>query len=288
MSIDSVVFDIDGVLWDALGAYIRCTVHVTERFCREQDLPAPGVTFDDVLAFKRVGGFNSDWDMTWTLIVLSQAKVVGSISEGRAWKQLAVESAGEGMAWTRRYAGADAPDFEHLQRYFDAHYWGADRYPAIYDRPPLLDFRPGFADAEAPLASPDLMPALRRSGVERVGIITGRNRHELRTPLAGLNFAGMLDRAAVFTDESGHKPNAELLRQAATRLNTRRGVMVGDSIDDLRTVLHYRQLPAAQRPAEFYAVQIAPAEEAPGWYADGADLVLSSVNDLPHSLQQFA
>lgn len=287
MSIDSVVFDIDGVLWAAQDAYNRCTLFVTGRYCRENGLPAPALTLDDIIAFKRAGGFNSDWDTTWMLIVLSQAKRAGLIPKGRAWKQLAAESGGEGMTWAQRYAGADAPDFQHLQRYFDAFYWGADRYPAIYDRPPLLEFRPGFAEAEAPLAAPDLMPRLREHGVERVSIITGRNRNELRTPLAGLDFAGMLDGEALFTDESGHKPSAELLRRAATRLQTRRGVMVGDSIDDLRTVLHYRQLPVDQRPATFYAVQIAPLAEAESWYADGADLVLSSVNDLADALAQL-
>jgi phosphoglycolate phosphatase-like HAD superfamily hydrolase len=57
--------------------------------------------------------------------------------------------------------------------------------------------------------------------------------------------------------------------------------MVGDSIDDLRTVLHYRQLPSSQQAAWTFAVQIAPASEAAFWLDQGADAVIPSVNELP-------
>jgi len=282
--IDTVIFDVDGVLWDAQAAYNRCSIFVTERFCQEHGLPDPGITFDDVMAFKRAGGFNSDWDTTWTLVVLAQARAAGRIPVGVAWSDLAAESAGEGMVWARHYAGTDAPHFHSLQQMFDAHYWGADRYPEIYDRPPVIDFRPGFAKAERPFATPDLMSRLRQSGVRSVGIITGRNRNEMRTPLAALDFDDLLDSDAIFTDEDGHKPDPQLFIRAALALNARRAVMVGDSIDDLRTVLNYRQLSPSQQIAMAFAVQIAPETEADFWLEQGADTVIPSVNDLPSLL----
>ena len=33
--IDTVIFDVDGVLWDAQAAYNRCCIFVTEQFCHE-------------------------------------------------------------------------------------------------------------------------------------------------------------------------------------------------------------------------------------------------------------
>jgi len=282
--IDTVIFDVDGVLWDAQAAYNRCSIFVTERFCQEQGLPNPGITFDDVMAFKRAGGFNSDWDTTWTLVVLSQARAAGMIPNTVTWPDLAAESDGEGIAWAHRYAGFDAPDFQNLQQEFDAYYWGADRYPGIYDRPPVLSFRPGFAEAESPFAAPDLMSRLRQSGVRSVGIITGRNRNEMRTPLAALDFDGLLDSDAIFTDEDGHKPDPQLFIRAALALNARRAAMVGDSIDDLRTVLNYRQLSPSQQTAKALAVQIAPETEADFWIEQGANAVIPAVNDLPSLL----
>lgn len=280
-AIDTVIFDVDGVLWDAQAAYIRCSIHVTERFCAEHGLPHPRLTFDDVMAFKRAGGFNSDWDTAWTLVVLAQARATGRIPTSVSWAELAAESGGEGMAWTRRYADANAPDFDSLQQVFDATYWGADRYPAIYDRQPVLHFRPGFAQAERPFTAPDLMARLRRAGVRSTGIITGRNRNEMRSVFGGLDFDGLLNPDAIFTDEDGHKPDPELLRQALLRLDAKRAIMVGDSIDDLRTVLRYHQLSPSRQPAVAFAVQIAPATEAQFWFDEGADAVIPSINDLP-------
>lgn len=285
-SIDTVIFDVDGVLWDAQAAYIRCGIHVAERFCAEHGLPHPRLAFDDVMAFKRAGGFNSDWDTAWTLVVLAQARATGRIPASISWAQLAAESAGEGMTWARRYADANAPDFVGLQQVFDAYYWGADRYPAIYDRQPVLHFRPGFAQAERPFAAPDLMARLRRAGVRLVGIITGRNRNEMRSVFGGLDFDGLLSPDAIFTDEDGHKPDPALLLRAIQALAAKRAVMVGDSIDDLRTVLHYRQLPPSQQPAPAFAVQIAPETEAEFWLSQGADAVIPSVNDLPALLMR--
>jgi len=282
--IDTVIFDVDGVLWDAQAAYSRCCIFVTERFCHEQDLPNPGITFEDVMAFKRAGGFNSDWDATWTLVVLSQARARGRIPAGTTWSDLATESGGEGMVWARRYAGSDAPNFKDLQQEFDAYYWGADRYPSIYDRPPVLSYRPGFAEAERPFAAPDLAAQLRRKGVRSVGIITGRNRNEMRTPLAALDFDDLLDPDAIFTDEDGHKPDPHLFIRATLALNAQRTVMVGDSIDDLRTVLNYRQLSSIQQETVAFAVQIAPTSENQFWVDLGADAVIPNVNDLPSLL----
>ena len=279
--IDTVIFDVDGVLWDAQSAYIRCSIHVTERFCAGQGLPHPRLSFDDVMAFKRAGGFNSDWDTAWTLVVLAQARASGRIPASISWAELAAESVGEGMTWARRYADANAPDFDDLQQVFDAYYWGADRYPAIYDRQPVLHFRPGFAQAERPFVAPGLMAELRRAGVRSAGIITGRNRNEMRSVFGGLDFDDLLNPDAIFTDEDGHKPDPELLRRAVQALDAKRAIMVGDSIDDLRTVFHYRQLSPSQQPAQAFAVQIAPASKAEFWLDQGADAVLPTVNDLP-------
>ncbi len=282
--IDTVIFDVDGVLWDAQAAYIRCGIHVTERFCAERGLPHPRLTFGDVMAFKRAGGFNSDWDTAWTLVVLARARASGRIPTAFSWSDLAAESGGEGMTWARRYADANAPDFDSLQQVFDAYYWGADRYPIIYDRQPVLHFRPGFAEAERPFAAPDLMVDLRRVGVRSVGIITGRNRNEMRSVFGGLDFDGLLNPDAIFTDEDGHKPDPELLRRAIQVLDANRVIMVGDSIDDLRTVLHYRQLSPSLQTAKAFAVQVAPDTEAEFWLDQGADAVIPSVNKLPSLL----
>jgi len=276
-----VIFDVDGVLWAAQEAYNRCTLFVAKEIAQEQGWSDAGLTLEDVYAFKRSGGFNSDWDMAWALVVLLQARSQGRIPPEKSWSALAEENAGRGLAWVRMYAGPDAPDFNQLKLIYDAYYWGLERYPAIYDREPVRRFSPGFAYAERPYARADLFQRLRNVGVPRVGIITGRNRNEMRTPMAALDFAGLLVPEAVFTDEDGHKPDPILLTRAIERLNASQAVMVGDSIDDLRLVQNYRQLPASQGAARVMFVAIDHDDNPRRWLKLGADAVLTDVNELP-------
>ena len=281
MTIDAIIFDVDGVLWAAQDAYNRCTLFVARKLAQENNWPDAGLSLEHVRAFKRSGGFNSDWNMIWALVVLLQARAAGRIALERDWFQLAQENAGRGVNWVKAYAGSDAPDFGELQRYYDAHYWGAEMYPNIYDAPPVVAYRPGFAHAERAYPRPDFFHRLRAAGVRRVGIITGRNRNEMRTAYAGLDFGGLLVEEAVFTDEDGQKPDPALLERAIARLQTDHAVMVGDSLDDLRLTLNYRKLPPPRRSARVLAVAIDHDRDPERWLSLGADGVLNDVNDLP-------
>lgn len=284
---DTVIFDVDGVLWAAQDAYNRCSLFVARRLAQEHGWPTAGLDLEHVRAFKRSGGFNSDWDMIWALVVLLQARAEGRIPPERSWFDLAQENAGRGLAWVKGYAGPHAPDFKALQRYYDAHYWGADMYPQIYDREPVIDYRPGFAMAERPYVHPDFFSRLKEAGVRQVGIITGRNRNEMRTPLAALDFQGLLVPEAMFTDEDGHKPDPSLLVRALEVLQPEGAVMVGDSVDDLRLVLRYREGHAGSPTVPVLAVMIDHDDQPQAWLDMGADAVLSDINQLPSWLQSL-
>ncbi len=275
---DAVLFDVDGVLWAAQDAYNACTLYVARKLARENDWPDAGLSLEDIRAFKRSGGFNSDWDMVWALVVMLQARAEGRIPPEKTWLDLAAENAGQGIPWAQRYAGPDAPDFDALQRYYDAHYWGADMYPAIYDTGPVVVHRPGFARAEHAYAAPDFFYRLKALGVKNVGIITGRNRNEMRTPLAALDFAGLLRSHVILTHEMGQKPDPQLMVRAVEGLQASQVIMVGDSVDDLRLVIRYRELPRATAQVQFVAID---HEQNPQrWWDLGADAVLQDVNQL--------
>jgi len=279
--IDTIIFDVDGVLWAAQDAYNQCTLFVARKLAHENAWPDADLSLEDVRAFKRSGGFNSDWDMIWTLVVLLQALAAGRIPPETSWSDLITEKGERGIDWARTYAGTDAPDFDQLQKYYDAHYWGADEYPAIYDTKPVIAYRPGFAHAEAPFVDADFFPQLREAGVRQLGIITGRNRNEMRTTCAGLDFDGLLVKEAILTDEDGHKPDPTLMERAIATLNADRAIMVGDSLDDLRLVLNYRQLSRHRQKARLWAVLIDHYNDPQHWRDLGADAVLTDINQLP-------
>ncbi len=284
--IDTVIFDVDGVLWDAATSYNRCTLYTVTQECLRLGLPAPELSMADIFAFKRAGGFNNDWDLSWTLLVLCVARAAGKIPPEASWSELAAASKGEGMNWTRRFASDTVPSYEDVKQRYNAYYWGVELHPTIYDRPPIVPHSPGFALSEKPLYTPDLPDRLRAAGIERVGLITGRNRNEMRPILAALPFDGLMPPTAVYTGEDGDKPAPHLLAGLLQHLGARGAVMIGDSIDDLRTVLFYRQRPPAEQPAPVMAVHVAPAADAAYWYDAGADAVIPNVNQLPDLIIQ--
>ena len=279
-SIDTIIFDVDGVLWAAQEAYNQCTLLVARTPAKKNGWPDEGLSLQHIRAFKRSGGFNSDWDMIWALVVLLQARASGRIPSRRNWFDLVTENAGRGKSWAESYADENAPAFEALKKIYDAYYWGADMYPDIYNAQPVVTYRPGFAHAERACTPPDFFSRLRTVDIHKVGIITGRNRNEMRTTRAGLDFDGLLIEDALLTDEDGHKPDPTLLERAIAALNADSAIMVGDSLDDLRLVLNYRQLSPQRQTARVLSIAIDHDGEAERWFNLGADVVLSHVNDL--------
>jgi D-glycero-D-manno-heptose 1,7-bisphosphate phosphatase len=83
------------------------------------------------------------------------------------------------------------------------------------------------------------------------------------------------------------KPAPGLIYQARRKydIDLAAAVMVGDSLDDLRLVLNYRQLPPERQQARILAVLIDHYQDPDHWLELGADAVLDNVNQLPDWLE---
>ncbi len=69
MKIDSVIFDMDGVLIDVSRSYRVAIEKTTNYFMKRIGLPVK-VTQEDIAQIKNLSGFNNDWDATYMLIEL--------------------------------------------------------------------------------------------------------------------------------------------------------------------------------------------------------------------------
>jgi len=79
IQLDVLVFDIDGVLIDVSESYRNATRQTVQRYLETcLGLPACSeelVSHEDVAAFKLVGGFNNDWDLTTGILKYFLAQV---------------------------------------------------------------------------------------------------------------------------------------------------------------------------------------------------------------------
>ena len=78
-SLDTALFDVDGVLIDTTRSYRYAVAYASEHLVRVvnglSSAPSPMVSADDIAVFKLAGGFNSDWDATQLFAALWTARL---------------------------------------------------------------------------------------------------------------------------------------------------------------------------------------------------------------------
>jgi phosphoglycolate phosphatase-like HAD superfamily hydrolase len=319
--LDTALFDVDGVLIDTHRSYRLAVMHGAEHLVRVTnglaEAPSPMVSQEDVAAFKRAGGFNSDWDATQLFAALWTARLRewrGGLEAAiplAAWAERAGAAARErrgGVTWLRETVPASAiPDEEVARWAHDEFYWGTALARELYGHEPAYaPDAPGFVHNEEMLLERTVLPELRGLGVAHFGLITGRVGPEVDWAVrriaasCGLDEGTPPDGVAWFESTHGRspfgaivpatvfaKPDPRALAHAITCLGSHAALFVGDTADDLDLVLRYRVELRSQDAClpPVLAVSIASGLEAETYSERGADIVLPHVRLLPEALQ---
>lgn len=277
------------------------------------------ITPAETALFKRAGGFNSDW-------LLTKMAVLYFLAKAAALEMLPAEPGGSSprpldldlvryalpdlRTFTaevgRRGGGPEAaravaleplsPDararaLAHwdpalIERLGCEHYGGDGGCRAMFGFAPQYRRGPGYYLRERPL----LDPARLEGPITRLGLYTGRFRGEVASALEACGLAGRLRPEAMALGDGPHrKPDPGGLFRVAAALGIRRGLFVGDNVDDLRTVQNFA---AARRDGDpvFHFAGIlggAPGPRALPIFAEGgADVIAPDVNRLLDVLQE--
>jgi len=302
--IEGVIFDVDGVLIE-----VTDSIHLVHGKAAEQYFGMLGwencselVSPADVDAFKLAGGFNSDWELAfaWTLLYLFKSKRYAS-RNGATLKEKTPTI--EEFTAEIAHAGGSLPtaveiirglanelewewiesrwDRATLQRIFQETYSG-DLCPEIYGFEPEIVNAPGLIRKDRVILDKRLLPV----GL-KLGIATGRTAGETQV---GLRLAGLAEdfpAENIVTEDDGHKkPDPEVLRIAIERIGCRRAMYVGDTPDDQRTVLRYRE---AHGTARMASCMVLTGLKHPGlkqvFMEQGADLIADNVNAAMEALK---
>ncbi len=293
MICDTVIFDVDGVLWDTGDSFDRAVAQVVHHVCHRWfglDPVAP-VTREELRLFRRAGGLNNDWDMAYTLVALRLA--------GREdLEEAAAESQGRGRAWAQELLPPGVSlDYGSMVRLFNEIYWGHRDFRRLFgENPHHAPDAPGTWHRERPLFSSDLFRRLQDQGVRHFGLATGRNRVELSTVLAASGLEPLLPEEARITADVGQKPDGRVLvaalegvaraAQARGEAPPRAAIYCGDTADDVAAVHNYRrQAPTGAPPVR--SVAVVSLEEANFFRELGADAVIGHVDELPALLERW-
>lgn len=256
--VDTLIFDIDGVLVDVSSSYYQ-TIMDTVQYYFGHFIPVSGdgnlVDRDMILNFKMAGGFNDDWELTAAVILyylwkmkeyrlnsLPKLKDSSSVIRDFLVRNLSGGGLSQLVQWIKSHVSSPDEIFglwnkEKIFRIAKEYYAGEEHCFRLYQfQPEQLKKVKGNIEQEMTLVKPEVTSLIKRY---HVGIFTGRNQGETEIVLERISWNdSWLPSEAIITSEDivEGKPNPEGLRFLFEKFESKTGVYIGDTMDDLLTV----------------------------------------------------
>lgn len=283
--IDTVVFDVDGVLIDVSKSYTQAVKDTVRHYVKNAE--ADTTLEQRIAALRRAGGFNNVWDLAYGLIALVRAREKLSDPDQGPLEaeEIAAMTGGRGLEFVSTLVQPGAlPEYEEVRATGERLYWGSDTAEQPQRGGTDHESERGLRMLEQPLVTFGFFDKLRGLGVNKLGILTGRNKRETRHALEILGYTCQSPFDVILTSEEFSKPDPAALFYLARVLETTRGIYVGDTGDDLRLVQEYSKSATRHGPT-FASVMIATGPGADYFKRNGADVVLGTAGELPRLLE---
>ena len=286
-AIDAVIFDVDGVLVETDSSYIEGVARAVQWILVNEvgSLDdGPAVDRATVHLWKRVGGWNDDWDLSYALYCWLVAADGSTTTERRRGAGDADAAAKRRIEDLEAAAGERRTlEWRDVQGIFEEIYNGSAVATARYSVPARVQQERGLAETERVLLEAGLLRELALLDIHKVGIVTGRARVDWETIRARIPIP--ID-TAVATMEDGRKPDPAPLRKVIRALAPTAFAAVGDTLADLEMVNRWNAS-ADGRAVPGTAAMLCPEEDEAAYRAAGATLFIRSLADLPVVLREY-
>ncbi len=299
--IDTLVFDIDGVLIDVNGSY-RKTVCKTVQFYFKEMLRFQGsqnlINPEEVEYFKMAGGFNNDWDLTSAVVLFYLLKArendLKDIDKLRNCEPdiktftTRVLPSGGGLGKVidlfKKDINIKAEIFSKwdknlITKIFQEIYAGEEYCFNIYGFYPSLIKKDGLIKQERIVIDKKIKNLLKNFSI---GILTGRTRRETGIALEKLGWRDIISQGKMVTASDGlEKPHPQGLKKISDNSKTKLGIYIGDTLDDLITV---KNINKGERGTKFLSAMVLgkglnPRSKSVKFYLnEKVDLIAQDVN----------
>lgn len=307
--VDALILDIDGVVLDVSQSFRVVAAETVQYYATQVlKLADSGPLFEssETELFKMAGGFNSDWDLTNAAVALVVAKHAQSGAEDTLalreqeppWSEYteAIKRRGGGLAVAEAVlldilTPAQRRDFARnwnpklVTQIFQEMYAGDESCRALYGFEPQHIHGEPYYKREKVMLDAALLP----KGL-KIGVVTGRTRAETRL---ALKMAGLTNRIPekhwVTEDDGLRKPDGRTMLRLRENMEFRHGIYVGDTVDDHKTVVNYRELKGAGKAKIVACTSLSgPSGDAHRrlFLEAGAEIITPDVNSLLQFLNQ--
>ncbi len=307
--VDTLVFDIDGVLIDVRGSFMKAVCQTVQFYFKEilgfqgsQGLINP----KEIVYFKTAGGFNNDWDLTSAVVLFYLMKArennLKDVDELRSIKPdiktftTKMLSPGGGLVKIIDSIEKDEQvnkgilslwDKDLITKIFQEIYAGGEHCYNIYGFYPSLIQKDGLIKQERIIIDKNKKNFLQKFSL---GILTGRNEREAKVALERLGWDDIISKKRIVTADDGvGKPHLQGLKKIADSLKTKLGIYVGDTWDDLITV---KNINKEEGVTKFLSAIVLGEEfdlrgkSAKFYLNAGVDLLSQDVNSILYHLER--
>ncbi len=235
---EAIIFDIDGTLLDVRPSFYSTIIKASEIWWKLIERKVPPFEPDLTLieGFKRLPGFNDDWEVAISVILIQKWLLEkGASLEGQSPKAILHFLKPHGLRDLERQTGKllTKDQKEQIKKICMEIYAGKE-CRLIYGFEPSTWKKEGLWKKERPILNiSDLKKRFK------IAFYTGRNTQETLLALKLLNFK--LSRNYIITSDDFKKPDPRGLFKLLHELSANHAVFVGDSEDDRITALNYKR-----------------------------------------------
>ena len=286
MQVDSIILDIDGVLVDVSESYRRAIADTIESLSGEEF--SPGL----IQSLKNAGGFNDDWELTDAGILCTLAKRHGYPGDLVSLIQKIGDNGG-GLITTKKIiseaigsAAEDEWDPQAVRSMFQSLYLGRERFIECFQHEPIVDV-PGYYLSEENIISEHMVDQFLNQF--NIGVLTGRPIFEANMALKSIGINISSTHIVAMESSPLKKPHPDGLLTLAHELNSSSLVYVGDTLDDIKTVVNAKKADPSRnyRGIGVLTGGLSGTSGKKMFEENGADAVIPTINDLPELLSEF-
>ena len=302
-SVDSIIFDCDGVLIDITESYdltIKKTVdYVLKEFGNISDsIP---ITSEIIDGFKATGGFNDEVDLAYAAILAIYG--ANNIDENqRDFIFRVIQNSDEtGIKSVEKFLEniCDISEIKTKLDYpgkhgenplyliFDQLFYGPILFSKLFNKESIFSEK-GLIENDKVIVNTELISQLKKKFNEKISIVTGRGLESIRYPLKDLLNEFNLSNSFFLEDEPRElaKPNPDSLIRSISGMNSQCCLYVGDSFEDF--IMAKKSTDAGKKTifCGIIGTSKDPQKKLKLFEEKDALIVLDSINLLPKVLNQ--
>jgi len=300
-SIDTIIFDCDGVLIDITKSYdlaiVKTTQYVLETFSKINN--SINVDFKIIDGFKSTGGFNDEVDLTYAAILsLTAAKkldkdptefifdvIKNSDSSGIVSVEKYLESQTDISEIKKQLSYPGTHHDNLLYQIFDQLFYGPELYQKLFKNKSQFS-ESGLIEQDDVILNNSLFELLQKKVNSKIAMVTGRGRESVSYSLNELLDKFDSENSVFLEDESRDlaKPNPQPLFDSIKGMNGESTLYVGDSMEDFIMAKRVTEMGNKTIFCGIIGTSKNPLEKLELFKKNEAVLVLDSIHLLPKVL----